>query len=98
MATAQMKLSLGHNSLIVPVDPDAAPMCEAQSIFAEKDAEFEWTYLFDEVFTGHEILAVIRIPDFDPDDLDQINEAMDDYEKNPDAYLKDSYEIARVYH
>lgn len=67
-------------------------------MFVDSGTTFDWDYLFGEVFTGHEILAVVRIPDVDHEDVDAINELLDAYEDDPETFLADSYEIAKVYH
>ena len=86
------------NSLLVP-PTEAVVSDEYKLYFAEKGTIVERIYLFEDVFGGdYDYLRVVPLADFDPNDNDLINKAIDDYEENAELYEDSIYEIARLYH
>lgn len=55
--------------------------------------------LFDDIFQGYyDFLVVMPLPEFDVENMEEMADALKDYEDNSKDYAEGKYEIARQYH
>lgn len=97
--TPSKHISLDYHAIIVPTWPEHIVDCPNESLYAEAGTELTTDDLFNTYFQGYEVLTVIRLPDFDPDNIDEVNAALDYYDDHTAEMLESStYELAKVYH
>lgn len=84
--------------MIVPVTPTEAPECETLSIVVETGETFDRDYLFEEVFDGFTVLAIVEVPHKDYTDEAEQTALIERYEADPEKFIEGAYEISKVYH
>jgi hypothetical protein len=66
--------------------------------FVSPGSYLQREYLFCDVFCGCSFIRVIGMPDFDINNQEALEQAMQDYDADPDKYISNSYDLARILH
>jgi hypothetical protein len=90
-------ITFDENCVLIPAD-DKISFDDFIAVFVPRGSQHSRSEIFDDVFAGYDIVRVIILPEFDPDDNESLMQALEIYEQNSELFADLGYEIARVIH
>jgi hypothetical protein len=90
-------ITFDDNCVLIPAGDDISYE-DFIAVFVPRGSQHTRTEIFEDVFEGHDIVRVIILPEFDPDDNESLMQALELYEQNSELFADLGYEIARVIH
>lgn len=86
-----------NNSILVPSEVDDESD-EISVFFVKKGTTLDRVDIFNHVFRDQNRIYWVTLRDFDPEDLTELNLALEEYESDPESYLEKSSEIVKLFH